>query len=1136
MTQIIRVYNTEANAIAGGTSVGAGLITKATIDSNIGAIHNNADTIPYFIYNKYFYRIEANEPVSEFHIDWDDGEDNSVEKRNVQIIKLETPKFFTVVEHIYTEAKRFYPMIRVKSIDGFLSKWYTNDDSDNLDDSLKAYEPQLTLLSEGENNLSELSLENAGKDLIPHFMPSNLSPIGVLKTDRSRIFSGIDNKTIDAFSGAGTYPLLYAYTTDSSKKPSVKLTVQGRDDRAIRTYIIASANIIDEDTDLDTEGSGSSSEFSKSAVPTGNFGGTPTLTDCADKLLRAELLNATTLGDNDRIYIKVFDGVRSNLSGAADVSEDAAVCVLSNGNPIVDLNDPLHTFTADGSESFTKASNIGIGTYFLDTDDLNTATIQSNTSHTDKVGNVTDTLASGFSLGSTPSKNELSYTHNNKGHLFDSDSRFLDFYRLLRIQVADNHTPVSTFGSKDVNNRKSKIEHYHHSRYKSTADSSGNELRAPSNEGSSNLLLFSNDVSSAEESMWHNIGEDVALTNATMIGGTYSSSTSSTSLRYGSNDTTNSNTVIPHPQNHILVVKGEIFDRLYFRLNNTYANSDSATDVQITGLYSHADGWKPLEIIDKTIGLKTSGVIRFNRPNDWAKTNSAGIESGSWSGPIPPASSEETSSTAEVSTVTCIADVSHSSLSGEDGLTTYHTGTTTIGNYFLYSSTTTNYYVYYRQNAVAEQTQIDLNTSNNKSVYATRTISLYDTSGNEYEFWFNTGSESAPGGGAGHFSKEVDISAVGVVTDADVAAILDAAIEGPGGYVISATSSVSSADPFTSSVSTARVSVTANTAGPTTDGTMHPTLGTITTVQQGKSQSSDPATVEASALSGKTGIFVAYDDGDSANTIAGNTRTKLTSSLSGVATISGSAAEVIITNAAGGNTTNTADSDGSSDTGSLDLTTGFGFATSTPGVDAVANTEDPATLWTENGYGILLSINVKSSDGSDSGKIAITNIWAYNNEHSRLLKVIDPHHLSLNDIAISQSISYTRSGKVIPITSRFGKSEIRKIGANGGKVTFGGVDFGDTDSQGNRKKIKRLQQDLVPVYLDVTHQSGEKTRLYGVIESMSEDFPTGKQYPKYALSMVVSHLVELNSAGNLLSDKISLGGNYNDVGQYISSS
>ena len=84
MSNVIRVYDTEANALAGGTT---GMIsdtsvagTHNTVDNDEGSVYNIEDDFPYYIYNRYYYRIEANEPVSEFHIDWDDGEDNSPKK------------------------------------------------------------------------------------------------------------------------------------------------------------------------------------------------------------------------------------------------------------------------------------------------------------------------------------------------------------------------------------------------------------------------------------------------------------------------------------------------------------------------------------------------------------------------------------------------------------------------------------------------------------------------------------------------------------------------------------------------------------------------------------------------------------------------------------------------------------------------------------------------------------------------------------------------------------------------------------------------------------------------------------------------------------------------------------------------
>jgi len=69
----------------------------------------------------------------------------------------------------------------------------------------------------------------------------------------------------------------------------------------------------------------------------------------------------------------------------------------------------------------------------------------------------------------------------------------------------------------------------------------------------------------------------------------------------------------------------------------------------------------------------------------------------------------------------------------------------------------------------------------------------------------------------------------------------------------------------------------------------------------------------------------------------------------------------------------------------------------------------------------------------------------------------------------------------------------------------------------------------------VTHKSGEKTRFFGVITQMSEDHPVGLQFPKYGITMQVEYLVELDSSNNLLSDKISIGGNIDDTRKFVSS-
>jgi hypothetical protein len=201
-----------------------------------------------------------------------------------------------------------------------------------------------------------------------------------------------------------------------------------------------------------------------------------------------------------------------------------------------------------------------------------------------------------------------------------------------------------------------------------------------------------------------------------------------------------------------------------------------------------------------------------------------------------------------------------------------------------------------------------------------------------------------------------------------------------------------------------------------------------------------------------------------------------------------------------------------------------------------ADSEGPEQLWTTGNigsagaYGLLISIGVKGSSNNET-KLVCKNIWPYNNSHSQLIKIEDPHYVSLNSIAIAQSISFGRSSKVISVEDKFGKSDIRKIGAGGGSVRFGGIDLGGTDDQ--RKTIVGYQKNATPVFLDVEHKSGEKTRFHGVISQVTEDHPAGAMIQKWAVTMNISHVLELSSTGAISSDKISIGGALVDDGKYL---
>ena len=189
--------------------------------------------------------------------------------------------------------------------------------------------------------------------------------------------------------------------------------------------------------------------------------------------------------------------------------------------------------------------------------------------------------------------------------------------------------------------------------------------------------------------------------------------------------------------------------------------------------------------------------------------------------------------------------------------------------------------------------------------------------------------------------------------------------------------------------------------------------------------------------------------------------------------------------------------------------------------------------WDTDGYGLIISASVKTptSDINGHRKINLYNVWPVIDEHTELITVEDPHHVSINSIAIAQSISYSRKGKYMVVEDRLGKSDIRRIGASGGQIKFGGLDLG-SDNTG-RDIILSYQKTGTPIHLDVEHKDGDKTRFFGKISSMTEDFATGAMSPKWAVTFICSHIIEFNSSGVMQSEKLSLGGVVDDVAKYI---
>ena len=305
--EIIKVYNTYENAKAGSTT---GQITVGTVATNGGAVFNGATNVPYYTYKEYWYRIETNDYVSGVYIDWDDGEDNSPERANLELIEPDKAGTILITSHIYTKHGSFWPLIKAISVDGYHSKWYTNDANPSyaaLEDL--TYETGSATVVAGRQNLSSVREEKAASDRIPHFVPANRQPIAILKSDRKRVQAGIDNDLI-----SGTSPLLYAYTTSTATLPTVTMEAANVESKQIREY----ANIV-----VQTDATGSNPlagiSIENETVPKGSLYVPATKeksrftigTDVVDNSIGAN--NGLSSPDSDAPYIQLYNSSDSSV-------------------------------------------------------------------------------------------------------------------------------------------------------------------------------------------------------------------------------------------------------------------------------------------------------------------------------------------------------------------------------------------------------------------------------------------------------------------------------------------------------------------------------------------------------------------------------------------------------------------------------------------------------------------------------------------------------------------------------------------------------------------------------------------------------------------------------------------------------
>jgi len=358
---VLKAYMTESDALSDSNPLqikGSGDTSARIMNAEQLAGYN------FFTHTKYYFRIEANEPVKEFYIDWNDGEDNNPKgKANYTSIKNDFPSFVGVTSHIFTQHKAHFPLIKVKSVGGFWSKYYApffgGDTSNYPLRNLEQLQGDLYLSGftdlDGNDILhNEKYIVEAGL-YMPVFMPASKPPVGILKTDKKRVYAGIDNSWLAERDGShnnfglpvGTKLILISSdgTGMDGGGTIVKTGIRVR-----VTYITTGLN----------DGTGIGEDSNRGDIITTDMAISGTI-DNVMQVFKMELLNHTEASSSsDADYLDVEDKLILTINPSGTVAMNRSIGEVSLGNPIVKFEDPRSTVMLDATESFSRCSNLTV--------------------------------------------------------------------------------------------------------------------------------------------------------------------------------------------------------------------------------------------------------------------------------------------------------------------------------------------------------------------------------------------------------------------------------------------------------------------------------------------------------------------------------------------------------------------------------------------------------------------------------------------------------------------------------------------------------------------------------------------------------------------------------------------------------
>ena len=273
--------------------------------------------------------------VKHIYVDWDDGEDNSLDHAIFQWKKLETDSNITTLKHTYTKKGTFYPVIRTINSTGFLSKYFYDN---SMPDSSTIPFPKQEV-----PNISGLTVTDG-------------APLSNLKIENKIVKSGIDNdifqegpKSVYVF----VPPIMASGATVLNKVNKIKVKYV----EAAYTYKDTTVNL-----DLGYERIVKETELTLPALDVSQAA-TLLTSDSVVEILDVRLVTPRIDTDINSVR-NDFNKLKFFLIAQGDDTYWYPITYVSNGDPIKTADGRV--VTLDFSQSRAKASNTSISSYKYD--------------------------------------------------------------------------------------------------------------------------------------------------------------------------------------------------------------------------------------------------------------------------------------------------------------------------------------------------------------------------------------------------------------------------------------------------------------------------------------------------------------------------------------------------------------------------------------------------------------------------------------------------------------------------------------------------------------------------------------------------------------------------------------------------